>query len=125
MTVPKSRRFRIAVTLVAVFAVMALAVLPAAHVHQKTSGGTLVHSHVVATTDQHAGLENGDHHDGLPTLEPAFTFVRTVHVEAPSVVEQRLLMAPPVVSVRRAAVFDAEVIHGPPLPVLSPRAPPL
>ena len=122
---PKSRRFRIAVTLLAAFAATALAVLPAVHVHQKASGGTLVHSHVVAVTGQHAGLEHGDHHDGLPTLEPAFTFVRTVHVEAPNVGAPRLLVAPPVVGVRRAALFDAPVLHGPPPRILSPRAPPL
>ena len=112
-------------TLVAVFAITTLAVLPAAHVHQKISGETLVHRHVVAATDQHAGLEDGDHHDGIPTLEPAFTFVRTVHVEAPSVVEQPLLIVPPVVVVRRAALFDALVVHGPPPRVLSSRGPPL
>lgn len=125
MIVPRRRNFRVIVTLVAMCAVIALAVLPAAHFHRKASGETVVHSHVVATADAHAGLENGDHHDAVLTLEPSFTFVKTLYIDAPIAVEVAVLVARPVASVRRAAVFDAEVIHGPPLPVLSPRAPPL
>lgn len=112
-------------TLVALVAISALAVLPAPHVHQRTSGEILIHRHLVASIDQHVGLENGDHHDGIPTLEPAFTFVRTVHIEAPSVLEQLLLIVPPIVGVRRPALFDALVVRGPPPRVLSSRGPPL
>jgi len=109
-----------------VVAVLALAVMPAPHLHRSISGKPLIHSHLIADPIEHAGtLDHGNHY-GVRTLGPMFTPERTTDwgaatVEGTAVVR---VMEPGRRSLGYLGTLDAPASHGPPLRVVSLRAPP-
>ena len=121
----KRRILRIGVTVYAVAAVLAVAVMPAPHMHQSASGKPLVHSHLINDPVEHAGtLDHGDHR-GVRTFAPVFLAERTANsVPALTTVTLFVLATPETRSLGYSDALDAPVIHGPPLRVLSLRAPP-
>lgn len=122
----KGRIVRIGVTICAVVAVVALSMLPATHLHRSISGKSLVHSHFTADPVEHAGALDHADHNGVRTFVSVFTAERTTDpVMAPTVVTAVFLLA--AVEPRPLAYNDAleaPVIQGPPLRVISLRAPP-
>lgn len=121
----KRRIVRIGVTVYAVAAVLAVAVMPAPHLHQSASGKPLVHSHLINDPVEHAGtLDHGDHR-GVRTFAPVFMAERTMNsVPALMAVAVLVLARPESRSLGYSDSLNAPVIHGPPGRVLSLRAPP-
>ena len=112
-------------TVYAVAAVLALAVMPAPHLHESVSGKPLIHSHLINDPVEHAGtLDHGDHR-GVRTFAPVFMAERTTNsVPALMAVAVFVLAKPETRSLAYSDALDAPVIHGPPPRVLSLRGPP-
>ena len=121
----KRRFLRIGVTVCAIAAVLALSIVPAAHVHQTLSGKPLIHSHFIDDPLEHAGtLDHGDHH-AVRTFASVFMPERTTDsVPLLTAVAVFVLTTPETRSLGYSDALDAPVIHGPPLRVVSLRAPP-
>ena len=105
-------------------AVLGLAVFPAAHAHTSLSGKTFVHSHLMTDAVEHVStLDYGEHHD-VPTVAPIFTIERSLQIAAPVLLGALVVSPPEARRLGHVEALDAPVIHGPPLQVLSLRAPP-
>jgi hypothetical protein len=118
------RLLRIAISLLAVVALLDASVIPAAHAHAQSSGQTLVHSHLTAGPVEHpTTLDHGEHHhDVTPSL--SFMSERPVPFDPAVVLDTRAIGAPELRQLGHVDTLDAPVIHGPPRGRLSPRAPP-
>jgi hypothetical protein len=122
--VKQSRSFRLGATLLAIFAIAALAVLPVAHAHTTVSGEPLVHSHLTPEPTEHSGtLDHGDHH-GARSLAQSFTIEPTLQIDAPALIEGLVLAPPPEPTIGFVEPAEPRPIHGPPIRVISLRAPP-
>jgi hypothetical protein len=124
-TLLKKRFLRIGVTAFAVAAVLALAIVPAAHLHQSLVGKPLIHSHFLDNPVEHAPtLDHSDHH-AVTTFASVFIAERTAH-SVPAFTTITLFVLPTSETQLRGFrdVLESPVIHGPPLGVLSLRAPP-
>jgi hypothetical protein len=120
----KVRSVRVGVAFGVVVAVLALSVLPAAHLHRLASGQTMVHSHVLDAAEDHQNtLDHGDHH-AAQTLSAVFTVERGVYSFVALTVAVVLLPVPQPQSFAYAPALVDPVIHGPPIRALSPRGPP-
>jgi len=115
---------RIAVTVCAVAATLALSMLPAEHVHETYSGRAIVHRHVIDDAAEHAGtIDHGDHH-ATKTLDSTFVAERHYDVDRPLVSVEFVLVAPEPRFVGRVEPIAPRLTHGPPIRVGSLRAPP-
>lgn len=125
VTLLRDRALRIGVTVCAIAAVLTLGVLPVAHVHELYSGETLVHSHMIDDPVEHAGtLDHGDHHS-VRTLEPTFLVQQVQQLDPPVLLSMTVVVSPPETrALSYVDALDAPVIHGPPIRVVSLRAPP-
>jgi hypothetical protein len=121
----KRQFLRLGATIAAITAVLALSILPGAHLHQSISGTPLIHSHFHDDPIEHAGtLDHGDHR-GVRTLASVFSAERTEDsVPAYTIIGMLSVAMPEAAPVRLSDALDASVIHGPPRSVLSLRAPP-
>lgn len=124
MFVLKARSLKIVVTVCAVVATLAVAMLPAEHVHETYSGSAIVHRHVIDDAAEHAGtLDHGDHH-GVKMLDSTFVSERQYDIDRPLIAVALVLVAPERRLVARVEPIDAPVAHGPPIRSSSLRAPP-
>lgn len=116
---------RVAVTVCAVAAILALSTLPVEHLHRSDSAKAIVHRHAMDDVPERLGvtLDHSDHHSAR-TLEPAFVSQRQYDLDRTLVTAARVFMA----FDRRVAgplkPFDARKAHGPPVSSASLRAPP-
>ena len=120
----KARALRIGVTVCAIAGLLALSVLPVAHVHESSSGRTLVHSHIVDDAAEHAGTIDHDGHHGITTLDPTFVSERQYGVDHPLIAVAFVILAPERRLAGRVDPADAPVAHGPPIRAGSLRGPP-
>lgn len=121
---PQIRPSQLCATLAAMFAMVALAVLPLSHAHRTASGHTLVHSHVAPEPADHVGMvDGGDHHDA-ESLAHSFTVEPTLRLDAPALIAALVLVPPAEPSVGYVEPAVPRPTHGPPIRVISLRAPP-
>lgn len=105
-------------------ALLAVSVLPLAHAHARESGGTLVHSHIVSEAgDRASALDHGDHHAARP-LSPNYVQESKVDVALPAVAVATFLRPAVSATAVTRGWEDEALIHGPPIRLSSPRAPP-
>ncbi|MEO6212335.1 MAG: hypothetical protein ABIP65_01790 [Vicinamibacterales bacterium] len=121
----RARILRTGATVCSVFALLALSMLPAEHLHRTEAAPALIHRHVVdqAVDQSSAAAEHADHPDAT-TLEPVFMSVRQFVVGKPIAGAATLVILPDRRFVGRVDPTDIPRLHGPPIRFDSLPAPP-